>query len=94
MNNQILTIFGGSGFIASEIVYKLCSHFKEIRLLTRNTQKCNHLKVINNVEVYLYDPIVTSSYTHHINISDVVLNTVGILNESKKIHLIIFTLSL
>ncbi len=83
MDNQVLTIFGGSGFIASEIVYKLSPHFKEIRLLTRNTQKCNHLKVIKNVEVYLYDPIVTPSYTEHINVSDIVLNTVGILNESK-----------
>jgi len=84
MNNQILTIFGGSGFIASELVYKLSSHFKEIRLLTRNTQKCNHLKVVKNVEVYLYDPIIPPSYTNHIKTSDVVINTVGILNESKK----------
>ena len=84
MNNQVLTIFGGSGFVASEIVYKLSPHFKEIRLLTRNTQKCNHLKVIKNIEVYLYDPQITPSYTNHINLSDVVINTVGILNESKK----------
>ncbi len=84
MTHQILTIFGGSGFIAPEIVYKLSPHFKEIRLLTRNTQKCNHLKVIKNVEIYLYDPIITPSYTNHINVSDIVINTVGILNESKK----------
>ena len=48
MQGNILTIFGGSGFIASEIVYKLSKSFKEIRLLTRNTQACNHLKVIKN----------------------------------------------
>ena len=84
MKNQILTIFGGSGFIASEVVYKLSPYFKEINLLTRNTEKCNYLKVIKNVEVYLYDPIITSSYTKHINNSDIVLNTVGILNESRK----------
>ena len=29
MNDKILTIFGGSGFIASELVYKLSEHFKE-----------------------------------------------------------------
>jgi len=84
MNKQILTIFGGSGFIASELVYKLSPHFKEIQLLTRNTQKCNHLKVVKNVEIYLYDPLIPPSYTNHIKISDVVINTVGILNESKK----------
>ena len=84
MNNQILTIFGGSGFIASELVYKLSPHFKEIRLLTRNTQKCNHLKVVKNVEVILYDPSIPPSYTNHIKTSDIVINTVGILNESKK----------
>jgi len=84
MNNQVLTIFGGSGFIASELVYKLSPHFKEINLLTRNTQKCNHLKVVKNVEVYLYDPLIPTSFSNHIKASDVVLNTVGILNESKK----------
>ncbi len=84
MDSQILTIFGGSGFIASEIVYKLSPHFKEIRLLTRNTQKCNYIKVIKNVEVYLYDPMIAPSYTQHIKNSDIVINTVGILNETKK----------
>ena len=63
MNDKILTIFGGSGFIASELVYKLTEHFKEIRVLSRNIEKCNHLKVIKNVDVYLYNPSIISSYT-------------------------------
>ena len=50
MQRDILTIFGGSGFIASEIVYKLSKSFKELRLLTRNTQACNHLKVLKNIQ--------------------------------------------
>ena len=29
MNDKILTIFGGSGFIASELVYKLSDHFNK-----------------------------------------------------------------
>ena len=84
MQGSILTIFGGSGFIASEIVYKLSESFKEIRLLTRNTQACNHLKVIKNVQIYLYDPSNLSSYSIHLNESDIIINTVGILNESRK----------
>lgn len=84
MQGNILTIFGGSGFIASEIVYKLSKSFKEIRLLTRNTQACNHLKVIKNIQIHLYEPSNVSSYSMHVNESDIVINTVGILNESRK----------
>ena len=84
MQGNILTIFGGSGFIASEIVYKLSKSFKEIRLLTRNTQACNQLKVIKNIQIHLYEPSNVSSYSIHVNESDVVINTVGILNESRK----------
>ena len=84
MQGNILTIFGGSGFIASEIVYKLSKSFKEIRLLTRNTQACNHLKVLKNIQIYLYEPSNVSSYSMHVNESDIVINTVGILNESRK----------
>lgn len=84
MQGNILTIFGGSGFIASEIVYKLSKSFKEIRLLTRNTQACNHLKVIKNIQIHLYEPSNVSSYSMHINESDIIINTVGILNESRK----------
>ena len=31
MNNKVLTILGGSGFIASELVYKLSVHFKKFK---------------------------------------------------------------
>ncbi len=81
MQRDILTIFGGSGFIASEIVFKLYKHFKEVRLLTRNTQACNHLKVIKNINIHLYDPLTPSSYQMHISKSDIIIKTVGILNE-------------
>lgn len=81
--SNTLTIFGGSGFIATEIVYKLSKNFDEIRLLTRNTQKCNHIKVIKNVKIHLYDPRIPTSYNSHIMGSDTVINTVGILNETR-----------
>ena len=85
MNDKILTIFGGSGFIAFELVYKLSDHFKEIRVLSRNTEKCKQIKVIKNVDLFLYDPSNTSSFTRYLKDSHVVINTVGILNESGKI---------
>jgi len=85
MNEKILTIFGGSGFIASELVYKLAEHFNEIRVLSRNVDKCNHLKVIKNVDIFLYDPSITNSYTVYLKDTDVVINTVGILNESRNV---------
>ena len=82
--SNTLTIFGGSGFIATEIVYKLSKHFTELRLLTRNTQKCNHIKVIKNVKIFLYDPNIPSSYNKHIIDSDIIINSIGILNETRK----------
>lgn len=82
--SNTLTIFGGSGFIATEIVYKLSKHFTELRLLTRNTQKCNHIKVIKSVKIFLYDPNIPSSYNKHIIDSDIVINSIGILNETRK----------
>ena len=85
MNDKVLTIFGGSGFIASELIYKLSDHFKEIRVLSRNIEKCKQIKVIKNVDLFLYDPSNTSSFTKHLKDSHVVINTVGILNESRKI---------
>ena len=62
MTNQTLTIFGGSGFISSEIVFRLSQHFKEVRVLTRNIDKCNPIKVIKNVEIYLYDPRIVNTF--------------------------------
>ena len=47
MNEKILTIFGGSGFIASELIYKLSDHFKEIRVLSRNIEKSKQIKESN-----------------------------------------------
>ena len=84
MKNKILTIFGGSGFVASELVYKLAPHFSEVRVLSRNVDKCNKLKVIKNVDIYLYDPFITSSFTKYLKDTDIVINTVGILNESRR----------
>ena len=58
MNDKVLTIFGGSGFIASELVYKLSENFKEVRLLSRSVENCKNLKVIKNVDVsYMIHPI-------------------------------------
>ena len=84
MNDKILTIFGGSGFIASELVFKLSDNFREVRVLSRNVEHCKQVKVIKNVDVFLYDPSNISSYTKHLKDSHVVINTVGILNESRK----------
>ena len=43
---RIISIFGGSGFIGSELVSELAKNEFEIRLFTRNKIKANHLKII------------------------------------------------
>ena len=65
------------------LVFRLSKHFKEVRVLTRNIDKCNPIKVIKNVEIYLYDLRIVNTFSTHLKDSDVVINTVGILNEDK-----------
>ena len=79
LNN--ITILGGTGFIGSNLVFELSKFSNNITVLTRNREKNKKLLVIPNVKIVeadINDEISLREYTKD---SDLVINTVGILNE-------------
>ncbi len=84
MTKQVI-IFGGSGFIGKYIVKRLANLGYVIKVFTRNQEKikefklCGHPGQIIAVSGYILDEEVISK---HIKGCDVVINLVGILNES------------
>ncbi|NCX68398.1 MAG: NAD-dependent epimerase/dehydratase family protein, partial [Betaproteobacteria bacterium] len=80
-----IVIFGGSGFIGSELIIKL-ANFKnfQVDVITRNKKTIHPLKVLPNVrfhEVRTFNPGVIERY---IRGSEIVINLMGILHEDKK----------
>lgn len=81
---QIITIFGGTGFVGSKIIFKLANNSKyRIRLVTRDSKKISIFKVLPNVDIYLFDQLSKSNFKKAISGSHVVINLMGILHEDK-----------
>jgi uncharacterized protein YbjT (DUF2867 family) len=80
---RIISIFGGSGFIGSELVSELAKNEFEIRLFTRNKIKANHLKIIPRLKfIQLTDDL---NIKEKLSGSDIIIDLVGILHEKKGI---------
>jgi len=77
-----ISIFGCSGFIGSELIGQLAKNRDEIRVFTRNKLKANHLKVFPNVKLITYSD--DSNLNELMEGSDVLINLIGILHETKK----------
>ena len=81
MNIQKICILGGSGFVGTHLISKLSKQNKSIRVLTRRKSNCNHLLVLDNVEVVEADIHQQTELEQHFAGMDTVINLVGILNE-------------
>ncbi|MCW8956227.1 MAG: complex I NDUFA9 subunit family protein, partial [Gammaproteobacteria bacterium] len=81
MDNQNICVLGGSGFIGTHLISKLSRQNKSIRVLTRRKSYCNHLLVLDNVEVVETDIHQQAELERHFAGMDTVINLVGILNE-------------
>ncbi|WP_339047715.1 complex I NDUFA9 subunit family protein [Candidatus Mesenet endosymbiont of Phosphuga atrata] len=85
MIKQVI-IFGGSGFLGKYIVKHLADLGYAIKIFNRNQQKAQKLKLCGHpgqivvVGDYILDELVISK---HIKGCDIVINLIGILNESK-----------
>ncbi|MEC8996488.1 MAG: complex I NDUFA9 subunit family protein [Pseudomonadota bacterium] len=84
LNN--ITMLGGTGFIGSRLVFELSKFSNNITILTRSREKNKKLLVIPNIKIVeadINDDIALREYTKD---SDLVINTVGILNELDSIN--------
>ena len=76
-----VVIFGGSGFIGSDLSIKLSKIASEIVVLSRNPDSNKDLKVIPNLKLKLFDLNDDKNIKESLRDCDVVINTIGILNE-------------
>ena len=77
-----ITILGGTGFIGSQLCAKLSPLCDKIHVLTRNTEANKDLKLIPNLEIIQANVSDDRTLNSMFASSDIVINTIGILNES------------
>lgn len=77
-----VTVLGGTGFVGTELVTQMAGVAREVTVLTRRSQRFKNLKVLDNVSVVEVDVHREEALTDALRGSDVVVNLVGILNQS------------
>jgi len=78
-----ITLLGGSGFVGSQLTIDLARHCDNVTVLTRRKQRFRDLKVLSNVHVQNCDVHDAEELKSALEGSEVVINLVGILNQSK-----------
>ncbi|MFT4728669.1 MAG: hypothetical protein ACI9UN_003181 [Granulosicoccus sp.] len=81
MSRRRVTILGGSGFVGSQLTYRLAEEFDEVVVLTRRAQRVRSLRTLINVEVVELNVHDSVALNAALAGSTVVINLVGILNE-------------
>ena len=79
---KVISIFGGTGFIGTELINQLIKMPVKILVFTRNKNKANHLKSLPRVTILEFSS--QNFATAKLKGSDVVINLVGILHECKR----------
>jgi NADH dehydrogenase len=75
-------VLGGTGFIGREIVGRLGAAGHDVKVLTRNPAQHRELKVLPSVQFVRVDVHDETRLEDEFEGSDVVINLVGILNET------------
>lgn len=81
-SSLLITILGGSGFVGSELIARLIRSGHRVRLLTREARPPAHLAVLPNLECRRANVHDETTLKREFAGSDVVINLVGILNET------------
>lgn len=81
MSIRRVTLLGGSGFVGSQLTYRLAETFDEVVVLTRRAQRVRTLRTIINVHVKEVNVHNAEALNEALAGSTVVINLVGILNE-------------
>lgn len=77
-----VVILGGSGFIGSHLCRQLAANGHRVRVLTRSQKPHKNLIDIPGIELSTGDPYESEFLSQQFADRDVVINLVGILNES------------
>jgi NADH dehydrogenase len=87
LNNKIITIFGGSGFLGRHIVKSLAQSGATINILTRDPEKALFLKMAGSVgQINLIRGNISNTklVEELVKNSHIIINAVGILFEKRK----------
>ena len=79
---KVISVFGGSGFLGSELIKSFKKKEIQIRLFTRNKLNANHLKTVPRLEIV--EITKKTNLKKALVGSDIVVDLVGILHESKR----------
>ena len=79
-----VTVLGGSGFLGSALVAQLSAANYSVNVLTRRREASKHLTLLPNVQVIECDVLDARALNAELKNSDIVVNLIGILHESKK----------
>jgi NADH dehydrogenase len=80
---KVISIFGGTGFIGTELVTQLAKMPFKIQLFTRNKKRLDQLRLGPRIELIEFS--MKKNFTTKLNGSDVIINLVGILHEGRRI---------
>ncbi len=80
-NKKTVCVLGGSGFVGSELCTLLCKKGYSIKLFTRNTSNCRHLRVLPSLSVVQINEYTADEIAAHMDGSVALINLIGILNE-------------
>ncbi len=81
MSMRRVTLLGGSGFVGSQLTYRLAEEFDEVVVLTRRAQRVRALRTLINVKAVEVNVHDADALAAALKGSTVVINLVGILNE-------------
>jgi NADH dehydrogenase len=81
MDNRLVCVLGGSGFVGTHLVSRLHAASFRVRVLTRHRERNRHLLVLPSVQVVEVDVNDPMLLREAMAGADVVINLVGILNE-------------
>jgi len=81
MSTRRVTLLGGSGFVGTQLTYRLAELYDEVVVLTRRAQRVRTLRTLANVRVVEVNVHKPDALNTAIKGSTAVINLVGILNE-------------
>jgi NADH dehydrogenase len=77
-----ICLLGGTGYVGSAIAARLVARGHSVRILTRDPRRGQHLSVLPGVRLVQADVHDPNTLAREFHAIDVVVNLVGILNES------------